>query len=373
MLRILSVCTVPTDKSGIPNVIFNLLSHLPTGSVKLGYVSINDPSEYHREVLKSIGAELYVIPRKMSHPIRYIMKLARVSRNYDIIHIHGNSATMVLEMIAAKLGGVRTRIAHAHSTKCTQKIIDRLARPIFYALCNGRMACGVEAGKWLFGNRDFKIVKNGINVDKFRFSLEKRVTIRKRLDLSEETDPLSGNNITIIGHIGNFVEAKNHHYLIKIFDEYHKSHPDSKLLLLGAGPLMNGVKDTVNNLGLNDSVIFAGSVDNPQDYMNAMDVIAMPSLYEGFPLTLIEEQANGLPIVAADTITSDANISGNISYCSISEECLESWKKMLEDGLGSKMSRNERSKMAIIQIRKNGYDMSSVAIALLEYYHTLFN
>ena len=373
MLRILSVCTVPTDKSGIPNVIFNLLSNFPKDSVKLGYVSINDPSDFYKHKLRDIGAELYIVPRKISHPLRYIRQLAKIAHNYDVIHVHGNSATMVLEMIAAKLGGVKLRIAHSHNTTCNKKVIDWLARPIFHAICNGKLACGVEAGKWLFGDREFKVINNGISTDKFTFSNEKRVAIRKLLNLPLDPSSSYKSPPILIGHIGNFVEAKNHQYLIRIFKEYNSYNPNSKLLLLGSGPLMDEVKSSVDSLGLNDSVVFAGSVDNPQDYMNAMDIIAMPSLYEGLPLTLVEEQANGLPIVAADTITSDANITGNLSYCPISEGDIKTWKKMIEEGLRSQISRGERSRKSVIQIQESGYDVSSAARSLLDYYRMFIN
>lgn len=372
MQRILYVCTVPTDTSGIPNVIFNLLDKFDYKNYEIGYVAINEPSDTYKEKLNRIGATLHVIPRKISNPLRYVYKLTKVAKEYEIIHVHGNSATMVLEMVAAKLAGVKFRIAHSHNTTCNMKLIDCLARPLFYRLCNGRLACGNEAGKWLFGDNEYKIVKNGISTEKFRFSPEKRDVMRRILDSTQEKCSSEKEKITIVGHIGNFVEAKNHQFLIRVFKEYHKYNPNSKLLLLGIGFLMNKVKETVNNLGLANSVIFVGSVDNPQDYMNAMDIIAMPSLYEGLPLTLIEAQANGLPIIAADTITSDANISGNISYCPISERNLDLWRRNLEEKLSCVGNRADNSQKAITLIKENGYDISLVTQELTDYYKNFF-
>lgn len=362
MIKILFVCTVPTDKSGIPNVIFNLLDRLDCNKYEMGYVSINEPSDFYKSKLDRINAKLFVIPRKLTNPLRYIFDLSRVAKNYDIIHVHGNSATMILEMIAAKIVGVKVRIAHSHNTTCNMKSIDALVRPLFYRLCNGRLACGIEAGKWLFKNKDFKIINNGIDVEKFRFNGKLRESIREQLGITREC---------LIGHIGNFVEQKNHIFLIDIFHRFVTMHPDTKLLLLGDGILKSSIQSRVQRLGLSDCVIFAGSVNQPQEYMNAMDVVVMPSLFEGLPLTLIEEQANGLSIVAADTITPDANITGNISFLPLSAN-INDWVASILQISTVNFHNNKSSDKAISQIKAARYDIVSAVRTLDDYYQNSY-
>ena len=360
MPKVLFVCTVPTDKSGIPNVIFNLLERLDPNEFHIGYVSINEPSELFKEKLSKINAELFVIPRKIYHPLRYIHRVAKAAKGYDIIHVHGNSATMVLEMMAAKMAGVNVRIAHSHNTNCNMKLIDALARPLFYKLCNGRLACGVEAGRWLFKGRDFKVINNGINVEHFLFDQSIRKTIRTRLRISDEY---------IIGHIGNFVAQKNHSFLIDIFNAFTILQPNSRLLLLGDGPLKTLIQSKVDSLGLTNRVIFAGSVNQPQEYMNAMDVVVMPSLFEGLPLTLIEEQANGLSIVASDTITQNANITGSVLYLSFSENH-NIWATRIKNVLESRNHNSESSSKGIKKIQEAKYDIDSAVKQLEQYYYS---
>lgn len=351
---------MPTEKSGIPNVIFNLLSNFPKDSVKLGYVSINDPSDFYNHKLRDIGAELYIVPRKISHPLRYIRQLAKIAHNYDVIHVHGNSATMVLEMIAAKMAGVPFRIAHCHNTTCGQKLIDKLARPLFYSLCNGRIACGKEAGNWLFGSRDFKVINNGINVTKFKYSQEIRNNLRECFGIGNEP---------VIGHIGNFNYQKNHIFLIKIFKEVILRCPGARLLLLGDGPLKVEVKEQVMKAGLSEAVIWSGSVDNPQDYMNMMDLVIMPSRFEGLPLTMVEEQANGLTVLASDIITKDANITGKVFYKSLKDPVSEWVDRAIE--LLDKDKRNLRSsENYATQIRNAGFDINGIAQELIRYYNS---
>ena len=361
MTKVLFVCTVPTDKSGIPNVIFNIINNIDYNRYEIGYVSINEPSAFYKSKLKNIKSKLFIIPRKIKNPLRYISKLVKVAKGYDVIHVHGNSATMVLEMIAAKIAGVKVRIAHSHNTTCNMKTIDKLARPLFYRLSNGRLACGIEAGRWLFRKRDFLVINNGIDIEKFRFNANTRKTVRSKMGLHD--------NDYVIGHIGNFVEQKNHSFLIDIFHKFTESQSNSKLLLLGDGPLKFHIQSKVTDLGLSKQVIFAGSVDHPEEFMNAMDMVVMPSLFEGLPLTLIEEQANGLSIVAADTITTDANITGNVKFLSLSED-INIWVKSIKRILSENLHCNTSSDKAIDMIKQAKYDIESSVETLDCYYET---
>ena len=359
MNRVLFVCTVPTDKSGIPNVVFNLLSNFDICEYEIGYVSINDPAELYKEKLKQKNANLYVIPRTLTNPVEYISKLSKIARNYDIIHVHGNSSTMVLEMIAAKIAGIKVRIAHSHNTSCKFKFVDTFTRPLFYKLCNVRLACGTEAGKWLFKNHDFEIINNGINVEKYKFNYSVREKLRTKLGF---------NHKYVIGHVGNFVEQKNHSFLIDIFNSLVAIHPNSKLLLLGDGPLKDSIQSKVNNLGLTDNVIFVGSVDDPENYLNAVDVIVMPSLFEGLPLTLIEEQANGLHAIVSDTITPDVNITGNIEFLPLTQDA-GTWARTIDSWRNKGVIRTkEFSEKCILSLKEAGFDIKTTSKRLLDLY-----
>ncbi len=358
-LKILEVVTVPTEKSGIPNVAFNLMRAFPPEEVELGYVSINEPSDFYKKQLDELGARLYVIPRKLSSPWTYVAKLAKIAKGYDIIHVHGNSATMVLEMLAGRLAGVRIRAAHSHNTSCRMKTIDRLMRPLFYALCNCRLACGQEAGNWLFGERDFNVIRNGIESSRFRYEESKGSAIRSRLGIEKGF---------LIGNIANFLEAKNHQFLIDVMSCLANRREDIKLILLGDGELKSAIEERVKKEGLEDKVILVGSVSNPEDYMSAMDLIVMPSIYEGLPLTLIEEQANGLSALVSDAVTEEANLTGNIIYLSL-DMTPDQWADKIETLLANTKHDSETSDSSISKIKQKGYDISSSARSLLDIFH----
>lgn len=362
-LRLLIVCTVPTVISGIPNVIFNLFQGTDWKGIEIGYVAINEPPEFYKKQLDASNIKLYILQRKIFSSIQYIRKLIKVAQNYDVIHVHGNSATMVLEMLAAKFAGIKVRIAHSHNTTCSLKTIDLLMRPLFHYICNGRFACGEEAGKWLFGRRSFKIINNGINAENYRFNEKSRQSIRKLFNISNEI---------VIGHIGNFVEQKNHEFILKVFESVHRLHPTTKLLLLGDGPLKSDIMNNAKKLGLFQNVIFAGSVTNAGEFMSAMDIILMPSKFEGLPLTMIEEQANGLSILASDAITQDANVTNYVHYLPLNISP-ELWEEKLFSIISTFFHNEKSSETAIRMIKNSGYDIAEISKGLKSFYISSFH
>lgn len=362
-MKILIVNTATTRRNGITSVIFNLLESIPKVDLQIRYVAKNQPDEEYRQRIERLGGELVVIPREIKHPLRYVRQLAKAARGCDAIHAHGNSATLVLEMMAAKMAGVPLRIAHSHSSSCSMLMIHKVMGPLFRRLCNGRLACSKVAGKWLFGKRQFDVVNNGVNTETFKFDAEKRASIRKELGLQDSE--------ILVGHVGNFNYAKNHPFICDVFAAYHKLNPNSRLILIGAGETMVDFKSRISSAGIEESVIFTGSVPNAADYISAIDVILMPSIYEGLPLTLVEEQANGLNCLVSDAITRDADLTGNLHYMSL-DKGAEEWAKRLSQ-LAEKTkteSRKKTSAEAIERIKAGGFDIRTEAANLLSYYHT---
>lgn len=361
-MKILIVNTNSTKIDGITNVIFNLLENIDRHEIDFGYVSINSPSQEFVERLNVLNCKLYVIPRKISKILEYIKCLSVIAREYDVIHVHGNSATMAIELSAAKLGGVKYRIAHSHNTKCKMVLADKLLRPLFYKLCNRRLACGKEAGKWLFGNRHFEIIQNGVNTSRFRFDICKRNALRNSKGWQDKI---------VIGHVGNFVEAKNHRFIFEIIKSAICKNDNIRLVCVGNGRLMESSRNYVESLNLNDFIYFVGSVNNPEDYVSAMDLILMPSIHEGLPLTLVEEQSNGLQCLVSDAITSEADLTGCLHFLSLNDP-IEKWgDKLLELAARKVEDRTLISYRNIERIKEKGYDISTEAKKLSDFYRNL--
>lgn len=364
-MRVLAINTVPTEKNGITNVIFNLYGAMDKRNIIVDYVSINKPDALYQEKVNSFGGSIFVIPRSMHRPFLYFLELCKVIGHgkYDIVHAHGNSATLAIEMLAAKVSGCQIRIAHSHNTTCKLKIVNKLLMPIFQHCCTHRLACGTAAGKWLFGKCDFKVVYNGVDTARFIYSKEKRSMIRDDMKISDSE--------IIIGHVGTFNEAKNQMFLLDILYEISQYNKEFCLLLIGDGALRRSVEERVLQLGLNNKVFFVGTTDLVQDYLSACDLIVMPSLYEGLPLALIEEQTNGLYCFVSDSITREVDKTGNLAFISLDMGAAY-WAEKICNMQITEL-REERSDLAIKKVKACGYDIEENAMELLKYYHCILN
>ena len=294
---------------------------------------------------------------------KYVADLTKVAKGYDVIHIHGNSSSMVLELMAAKFAGIKKRIAHSHNTTCSHPKIDKILRPLFYKLCNERLACGEEAGIWMFNRKKFVVINNGIDTETYRFCEEDRIKERKKLGISNEI---------LIGHVGRLNKQKNQSFLLDIFAKLVCSNDNLRLILIGDGPLEEILKKKVEKMGLEENVIFAGALNNVNKILNALDLIVMPSLYEGLPLAMVEEQANGLRCVVADTITEEVNISGNVRFVSLNTS-LDEWSDRISSEITSlseitNFSRSDSSDLSIQLIREKGFDIKETAKVISSVY-----
>ena len=187
------------------------------------------------------------------------------------------------------------------------------------------------------------ILNNAIDISKFKYSPEIRTQKRTELGISDDT--------LVIGHIGRFVQQKNHHYVIDIFNEVHKMNQKSILVLIGQGPLQVEIENKVKELGLVDSVKFLGQREDVHEWYQAFDVFLFPSIYEGLGMVAIEAQCAGCYCLASTEVPSVAKVTDNIDFVSL--ELPPS--KWIATMVHSKYLRKRTS--YDIQISEKGYDI----------------
>lgn len=257
-----------------------------------------------------------------------------MSGDYDVIHVHANALIYVYPIIIAKKADIPVRIMHSHNTTSPfgfmGKIVHYINRIYIHKFTTYYIACGQEAGKWMFGNKKFTVINNAIDINKFSYNQEFRNKIREAYVL---------NNKFVIGNVGRFIEQKNHKFLIEIFKEYSKINENARLLLVGEGALLNKIKNQVAEYNIADKVIFTGAKSNINELLSAMDIFVLPSLYEGLPFVLVEAQASGLDIIASDEVTKEVNVTGVIKYISLDSPKKE-WIKKINEIANKKTNRN---------------------------------
>jgi len=309
---------------GVEAVVMNYYRHIDRNKIQFDFICDADSTDIPYEEIESLGGKVILIP-PYQKAFKYHRELKKVLKegNYKIVHSHINTLS-VFSLWAARSAKIPVRIAHSHSTtnkkEKKKNIVKQVLRPFSKVFATDYFACSELAGRWLFGNKVFDkgkvyILNNAIDLDKFKYDDKIRKVKRKELGINDNT--------LVIGHIGRFVEQKNHRFLIDIFNEIHKKNKNSVLLLAGQGPLQEEIKEKVNTLRLKNSVKFLGQRNDANELYQAFDVFLLPSLYEGLGMVLIEAQCSGLPCLASTEVPGVAKVSNLLNFIALDEPSQE--------------------------------------------------
>lgn len=300
--------------TGISTVILNYCKELNHDKYDFSVIVGRPIAEENRKECLKHGIQLIELPSRHQESIKHYYKLWKVLKKnkYDIVHVHGSSSMMAIELTIAKIAGAKIRIAHSHNSMCPNMKVHKILNPYFRKIYTKSLACGKLAGDWLFGENQFEILPNGFHTEKFAFDEEERNRIRKELDVEEKM---------VIGHIGRFNKQKNQPYLIQAFEQIAKKREDVVLLLVGIGPDFDATKLMVDKSHYKDRIILYGVTSETSAMYSAMDIFALPSRHEGLPVVLLEAQISGLPCVVSNKVTTEVNF-GEVQWESIDENPL---------------------------------------------------
>ena len=357
-IRVLQVVTQMT-RGGLETMLMNYNRHIDHSLVQFDFLEHRDAvTDYDREIME-LGGKIHRLPRLNPLSLGYRKALDRFFAEhpeYRIVHVHLDCMSGI-PLQYAKKNGVPVRIAHAHNSnevknaKYPLKLIYKQYIPKY---ATHFFACGEDAGKWIFSGHDYSILNNAIDSVSFVFDESTRETYRHMLGVDQGT--------LLVGHVGRISPQKNHTFLIDIFSELVKLHPDSKLLLVGQGDLEQMIREKVEALGLSKRVIFAGVRSDVNALMQAMDVFVFPSLFEGLGIVAVEAQAAGLPCVVSDRIPRECEkTQGLVTFLPL-EAGVERWAEQILST--ARIERRDTS----AQIKANGFDIRENAAKLQQFY-----
>lgn len=356
--KILIINTAGMGLGGITTHILTYLEAIigdcPSLSVTIGVTGLRDDDVILR--FQKLGCKIIDLPNRKKNVFLYMKEINKLmhKHQFDVLHVHGNSGTMVIELFCGLLNHIPIRIAHCHNSVSNHMLVHKILGSLFTKTYTNAFACSDLAGEWLFGKDGYVVLPNAIDLSKFHFS--RAIRAKKRAELGI---PASKR---VIGHVGNFNQQKNHVFLVNIFKEILK-HEDSLLLLVGTGALEPVIKEKVRDEGLSDKVIFLGLRDDVYDWMQAMDCFIFPSKWEGFGTVLIEAQASGLPVLSADTAPDSVKINSNFIFMSLDSSPCQ-WAQQACNLLES--NKNVRC----IDVKKfSNYDVSYTKKIVEEVYH----
>lgn len=353
MIRILQA-TVSNDGGGLTGYICHNYRAINREKIQFDFLTNEDELDF-RDEFESMGAKLYNVPRP-NHFYEYYKWLKRIrqERMHKAIHIHTSYANFV-PILAAKLAGYQRIIVHSHSTgldtpskavRYIKTIIHHAGKMLMPYLATDYCACSKLAAKWMFPENiikqnKYEVLHNAIDLQKFRYNQVKRQELRYKLGIEDD--------VFVVGHVGRFSYQKNHEFLIKIFCEIEKQEPRCVLLLVGDGPDYEKVRAQVNTYDLDDKVKFLGKRSDVADLYQAMDVMVIPSHFEGLCIVAIEAQMAALPIICSEVLSDETFVSSDSEKISLKK----SPKVWAEEALEKKgIERKDNTDI----LRKAGYD-----------------
>lgn len=321
------ICQVVGNMTGggVEHVVMNYAKHVGHSRVVFDFVITENSTVIPREQMEAYGGRVFVVPpyKKLPAFESALYELFKAHPEWKIVHSHMN-ALSVFPLRQAKKAGVPVRIAHSHSSFGRGEPVRNAAKIVLKRFANTyptqRFACSRRAGDWLFGEgTPYEIVYNAFELDRFAFGESRRDAIRSMLGIAGDS--------FVVGHVGRFMGTKNQGFLLEAFARMLSLRPNSILVFAGTGDDEARVKARAAELRVSDRVLFLGQREDVADLYQAIDVVALPSLYEGLGLVAIEAQAAGLPCLLSDRIPDETDVTGSCHYLPIDDP--QTWAEAL--------------------------------------------
>lgn len=311
MIRIFMI-GYSSNKGGVENYIENLCGHLDKTKFEIVY----------KDDQIVIDGVTWMCPKNRHNYLKYRIfwhKFYKANK-FDVVYYNTCDVVSIDQLKFATNAGIPVRIIHAHNTGNQQniqqkmshfhRISEYISRKSLKRYATHFFACSKSAGDWMFGEINYRVIANGIDLCKFKYSKENRIRCRELYQINSEY---------VIGCVGRFSLQKNPLFSIDIMNTLLKIIPNAKLVMIGTGELHEDIVRAIKAKNIQNNVILTGAVDNVNEWMSALDCLLMPSLFEGLPFVLVEAQAAGLPCVVSSTVSREANLTGIVEYLELTE------------------------------------------------------
>ncbi|MCL9633580.1 glycosyltransferase family 1 protein [Bacillus zanthoxyli] len=359
-VKILYVLGAFSSSGGVENIVLNILENIDSSKFKIDFVLFDGLDHSQKDALKKYDSKIFYVDRIRKKPFKFIYDLYKILRKeqYSIIHAHINEMGF-FPLLSGLLARTPVRICHSHNTIFSNMNFVPVFRFFSRFVNTHLMACTNAAGKALFGEKEkYAIFNNGIHVDNYLFNPEEREKVKKELGLEGKF---------ILGHVGRLTEQKNHKFMLEICRRLVDFQKDTMMLFIGDGELRESLEKQVQNLELENNVLFLGARSDVNSLLQAMDVFLFPSHYEGLGIVLIEAQSAGLPCIVSDNITKEVEITDLVHFLSL-DMSVEHWSQTIQ-----KYSKGYQRKNMYTDIKRNGYEIKSSIGQLENFYLDTLN
>ena len=319
------------DRAGAETMLMNLYRHTDRTQIQFDFITFTgEPGDYDAEIIELGGK---IIPVLADNPMGRMLKLQQFLEQhpeYKIVHAH-MLLSNAFHLLAAKRAGVKNRISHSHCASnghsgSIKKIYEKWAFIVNRKLATYKISCGELAAEYLFGTtKDVLLLPNAVDIE------EMLEVANKSRDYISQVFNKNALGLKII-QVGRLSEAKNHRFTLEIAQELKAGNVDFMIYIVGQGQLEEGLKQQVKDRSLQNEIKFLGVRSDVAELMASADYMIMPSLYEGFPVVLVESQTVGLVSIISDQISAEVDLGLDL----VEFLPLDSAKPWAERLLGSK-------------------------------------
>ncbi len=348
------------EAGGTQALLMNIYRKMDRTKVQFDFLVVYKEKQFYDDEIENMGGNVYKLSfREDLNLLKFQKDLSNFFKQhheYHIVHCHAYTIGYFC-LKAAKKYGLPVRIAHSHNNETVHdiKYLPKMfMQRMFTKNATDLFACSEEAGKYLFKDKPFQVLKNAIDSQKFIASANVREETRKELGLE---------NKFVVGHVGRLHPQKNHNFLVDVFEEIKKKRPDAELILVGTGPLEEKVQNKVTEKGLTDCVHFLGNRKDMNRIYQAMDVFVFPSLFEGLGIVAIEAQAAGVPIVCSEGLPPETDITPIYRKLMLSDGA-EKWADVVLE-VAQNPKAHENMQQYVVDA---GFDMDATAKYMEKYY-----
>ncbi|PYG86558.1 glycosyltransferase involved in cell wall biosynthesis [Ruminiclostridium sufflavum DSM 19573] len=343
---------------GVASYAMNYYRNIDKEKIHIDFFLLKSIETPYYDEIKNSGGKIYVLPDYKSNlkkAFKYIDCILKEEK-HDIIHCNVVNSGIPF-LYYAKKNKIPVRILHSHGTKSAEKkwkeIRNNILSPISKHYANTYFACSKMAGDYLFKGKSYTVINNAIDIERFIYNQDIRDSLRKELKVEDKF---------VLGTVGRLCEQKNPKFAIKVFAELLKTNPNAVYWWIGTGPLDNKIKDYVHRIGIEKSVFFLGNRTDVNQLYQAMDVLFLPSLYEGLPVAGIEGQISGLPMLVSDTVTHEMKITDNVRYITL-DKSLDEWVNEIIN-----ISKQTNRNLDIQKLIEAGYEIKASTQKLSDKY-----
>lgn len=364
-------------RGGLESFIMNIYRRIDRNRVQFDFLEpVWLPRMQYEDEIESLGGRVFrIMESQIRHPLKARSVLCDYFKQHQEVvgvHVHANQPYAYPLKIARECG-ISIRIIHSHNSRLidnshgnvVKKIMmharDKVVRRQINKYPTTYFACSDLAAKYMFPNKPYVFVPNGIDTHRFMFNDSARIRIREELGIKDSTQ--------IIGFCGWFIERKNPLFMLEIFSEFLALCPDAVLMMVGVGELQDKINNRIDELGLQEHVILMGSRPDVDELYQAMDAFVLPSLFEGLGIVYVEAQCAGLPTLASQGVVPEESCVNDQLFRFVSlDDSPRQWALALKEQIEKVGTRRDGS----VEIRAAGFDATDVAEKIMNYYITAY-